>query len=122
MSFSKPVFNLLCDIWDQGHTPAADPPDFVDVPCQKYYYSREFDASLWYLKIRVPALWPGLSITLSPIPGGTPMVVECPKGSGHYYAIQNCAWMHQGFSNEYWALGSVRCNVGVTGTLTETLP
>lgn len=36
MAFPPPVFNLRANVWNVGHTPALNVPDFTAVLCQNY--------------------------------------------------------------------------------------
>lgn len=102
MAFTLPSFNLVCDIWDEGHAPGTDAPDFVSVPCQNYVDTRRPAFVNVAMSIRIPAgAISGLSGTYY---SAAPAYVESPQGSGHFWSCVTMCKVHEGFPNEYWMI------------------
>ncbi len=105
MAFQPPVFNLICDLWNNGNTPLLGAADFPLVPCQLYVLSkpdapRDSSGSIATLQqpvvvIRLPAdNWPD-NIDFAVV----------TDGIGSYtYAVHGSGPVHLGFPNQYFAL------------------
>jgi hypothetical protein len=112
--FRAPNFNLLASLWYVGHTPSVDAPDVTDIPCQLYVNPRFSVLFITRdLMIRVP-----VDLLAVYEPG---QIVEIPAASSHYISINDTAPMHQGFSNEYWALYGFWCDTD-GNALSHALP
>lgn len=110
MAFTVPVFNILCDVWNAGKTPAADPPDTENVPCQFYVNSRgTFDVQPCELEVYTPPLWVRLPIDQIGI-WEAGQIFEVASESGRYYRARFKERMHYGFSNQYLIIVVVQCN------------
>ena len=100
MPFSLPVFNLVADFWTGGHTPAADPPDTVGVPCQLYLTSRPSTDQV----ASTPTLYTLPIIIRMPLGIYTPAkgdITEVAPGSADYYLVRWVQVIHLGFPNAY---------------------
>lgn len=121
MAYSLPQFNLLASLWtcDATIKPANGPADFVDVPCQKYAWSRGMPtepnapaqfgwwiATALMVQLRFPRINPFLGSWVS----WTTVCVEVPQGTGQYYRTAAREVQHEGFPNEYCILTAVACN------------
>jgi len=103
MSFSLPNFNLTCDIWAPGQSPAlGNPATFVGVPCQLYIISRP--GSLPPYELRLDASFPGLTIQAgTALNFGNGFTISSLPG--HWFGCLTRPFVvHSGFSNEYWAV------------------
>lgn len=110
MSYTVPNFNLLADVWDSGHNPAANDPDEENVPCQFYLYSRgTFDVQPCELELYTPPIWLRFPKNQEAIVNAS-QVFEVPAESGRYYRARFKERMHQGFPNEYLIVVVVQCN------------
>lgn len=110
MAYTLPVFNLFADVWSAGHVPSADDPDFENLTCQFYVYSRvSFDIQPCELELYQPPI----QIRI-PVAGLTPWVdgqiFEVPAESGRYYRARFKERLHQGFINEYLVAYVVQCD------------
>lgn len=114
MAFFLPNFNLNVSFWILGHTPSADPPDEVDIPCQIYLNTRGLlditpgGPGDWvppiYLRIPLGVFIPSLGNIAAVQPGLT----DCYK----IRWVQNA---HIGFANEYQIALAEQCtDAGVT--------
>lgn len=109
MAFSLPNFNLLADKWNAGHTPAGDPADYTDLPCQVYVHTKadidqaQGDASSWTPPIyfRMP--------NLSPVFDRDAILTETTVGTG-YYKVRWIQTVHVGFTNQYLVVLVEQCN------------
>jgi hypothetical protein len=109
MPFSLPNFNILVNRWLSGHTPAHDPPDYVNEPAQFYFNPK----SALDVTPGTPADWiPPLILRL-------PLTVPKPqKGEiyqvdvtvGFWYLTRWFERTHYRFSNEYWSVLIERCD------------
>jgi len=107
--FTLPIFNLLTNYWTAGHTPAADPPDIVDVPSQLYVFSRlgvdQVAAS--------PTLYTPPIMIRQPLGAYLAVVgdiAEAVPGSADYYKVRWVQVFHLGFPNQYLGVLVEQCN------------
>jgi len=108
--FTVPVFNILCDVWNAGKTPAADAPDTENVPCQFYVNSRgTFDVQPCEIEVYTPPLWVRLPIDQIGV-WEAGQIFEVASESGRYYRARFKERMHYGFSNQYLIVVVVQCN------------
>jgi hypothetical protein len=104
-----PNFNLLADVWFPGHTPATDPADVTDVPCQLYIHSRfdigqtAGDVTSWTPPIifRMP--------TAAPVIARGTILKETSVGTG-CYKVRWIQLIHVGFPNQYLVVLVEQCN------------
>lgn len=118
MAYTPPEFTLLMDVWSTGPA-SAGPADHTGVPCAKYVFSRTdspatppWSAGFWVewhplILIRTPFA-PPFDVTV-PNLYATAAMVEVPSGSGSFYLVRFAEIMHEGFPNQYVALGTVQC-------------
>lgn len=112
MAFYLPTFNLLSNnVWVSPHTPAADPPDFIDIPCQKFLESRgsgidsEYDHfEYWHphVLVRFPLARDDVWLV--------GWIWEIPAGSLRYYRVSFKEHVHEGFPNEYLVHFCCQCD------------
>jgi len=109
MAYTVPNFNLLADVWNAGHTPADDPPDEENVPCQFYLYSRgTFDVDPCELELYTPPIWLRFqSVDAGIVSLG--QVFEVEPETGRYYRARFKEIMHYGFPNQYLIVVVVQC-------------
>jgi len=104
MSFRIPTFNLLCNIWHGGGIPPAGMPDISDVPCQLAWdrigSTMTGGTSLAAFHCMLIRVAKGTDLRGKISSSGTD-VVECPAGSGRYYAIGWVDDVAKGFANEF---------------------
>lgn len=123
MAYTLPNFNLLCDIYNPGHSPGnGDPPDFVGVPCQVYIPTRANPTLTAVL--RLPNNIAGLTITTGttpPVGSGTGFVIT---GYPNVFFTAGSASRvnHPGFPNEYWSTTLVSTDNHFNNTVTLNLP
>jgi len=110
MAYTVPVFNVPIDVWDAGHVPDDDVPDFENVTVQFYVYSRvSFDVQPCELELYNPPIQIGFPVsTLAIWVSG--QVFEVPAESGRYYRARFKEKLHLGFPNEYLVAYVVQCN------------
>lgn len=117
MAFTKPVFNLIANVW-QCNTPISAAPDWTGLPCQKYIASRLFlDVTPPYYENWWAEWVPPVQIRFArdTFPFTAPWFdwvfsyVECPEDSGQYYKVTWREIQHQGFPNEYGLLICAQC-------------
>jgi len=108
--FTLPVFNLFCDVWNAGKTPASDDPDAENVPCQFYVNSRgTFDVQPCELENYTPPLWVRMRVEdIGVWIAG--QIFEVASETGRYYRARFKERMHYGFSNQYLIVVVVQCN------------
>jgi len=110
MAYTVPQFNILVDVWDAGHVPDDDAPDFENVTGQLYVYSRvSFDVQPCDLELYQPALQLRLPLDVLAI-WVSSQVYEIPAESGRYYRARFKERVHIGFPNEYLVAYVVQCN------------
>jgi len=110
MAYTVPVFNVPVDVWDAGHVPDDDAPDFEGVTCQFYIYSRgSFDVQPCELELYTPPLQIRMPASTSAI-WISGQVFEVPAESGRYYRARFKDRLHLGFPNEYLVVWVVQCN------------
>jgi len=110
MAYTLPVFNVPVDMWDSGHTPAGDDPDFENVTCQFYVYSRvSFDVQPCDLELYNPPIQIRMPLSTIAI-WESSQVYEVPAESGRYYRARFKERLHLGFVNEYLVVYVVQCN------------
>lgn len=108
-----PDFNLLMHGWVHPNNPDnGDPPDFVDIPCQLYYESRQGSSAISYMSSQE---WPTSVVFRMPLGE----IVEWmsawivgwndPLGNDTYYRPFFKQRVHAGFPNEYLAMLCVQC-------------
>lgn len=113
MAFTKPIFNLLCDIWNVPHVPSMDPADSVDVPCQVYVHSRadidqlQTSSDQWVPPIYIRAA------TAAPIFQRGQIILPHDFGAD-YYKVRWIQLVHMGFTNQYLAVLVEQCNADGT--------
>jgi len=113
MAFYLPNFNLSASWWKFGDTPADDFPTETEIPCQVYRLAKQPSVQS-IATLRIPIEYSFLEFPATFGVLSNP-IVECPEGSGTYYRIQGCVWMHRGFPNEYLAMRGDPClDNGVT--------
>lgn len=113
--YTLPEFNLLAKLWLNGRTQAFDPPDYEDVPCQKYIPSRNGGHAgiNWNFSANPPVI---LRFPRD-VPFDTGLqfwsvnFIEVPSGSSQFYSPYFWEVMHEGFVNEYATLWSNQCSV-----------
>lgn len=109
MAYTTPNFNLLCDVWNSGHVPGSDTPDFENVACQLYVNGRTmFDVQPCDLETYQPAIAIRLPPSIIPI-WSAGQIFEVPAESGFYYRARFKERMHLGFPNQYLAVWVVQC-------------
>jgi len=110
MAYTVPVFNVPIDVWDAGHVPDDDVPDFENVTVQFYVYSRvSFDVQPCELELYNPPIQIRFPVsTLAIWVSG--QVFEVPAESGRYYRARFKEKLHLGFPNEYLVAYVVQCN------------
>lgn len=109
MAYTVPQFNVPVDFWSTGHIPDDDPPDFENVSCQFYIYSRvSFDVQPCELELYQPPMQLRVprSAALAWVAG---QVFEVPAESGRYYRARYKDRVHLGFPNEYLVIFVVQC-------------
>lgn len=110
-----PTFNLVCSIWrnEDNHAwpwPLTNPATYVNVPANLSYSRRTatgFDAGPWCLIPKGYVLYDTATVGLGP--GNS--WIECPQGSGRFYAV---SWAHNvavGFPNEHIAAWLVKASL-----------
>lgn len=114
MPYTVPQFNVFTLRWDNGHTPAADPPDSAG-DAQFYVNSRIPGATDQIpptgFRQTLSFRWPAGD--LAAMPQGTiyEMALAMP---GFYWIVTSSYPIHVGFPNEY--LVAVVCPCDNTGT------
>jgi len=109
-TYTKPVFNLLCSKWTFPNKPSVGAADFTGVPAQLYYNSISFGTTQVQVRVDVNA-----------VPSVVPFdMFECPSGSGLFFKVTLCEWMHKDFPNEYWSCVSIQTDSA--GTQGSHLP
>jgi len=110
MAYTLPVFNVTMDVWDAGHVPSVDDPDFEGVALQFYVYSRvSFDVQPCELELYQPPIQLRLPVSSLAI-WSSGQVFECPPESGRYYRARFKERVHLGFVNEYLVVYVAQCN------------
>jgi len=110
MAYTTPVFNVPVDVWDAGNVPSDVPPDFENVTCQFYVYSRvSFDVNPCELELYTPAIQVRMPLSTIAI-WESSQVYEVPAESGRYYRARFKERVHLGFPNEYLVVYVVQCN------------
>jgi hypothetical protein len=100
MAFTLPTFNLMISVWNSPHTPAADPPDQVDIPCQVYAPSRGYlDITPSSFDLWVPPIYLRLPLGVY-VPVKTDIAAVQP-GLTDCYKVRWVQNAHIGFPNEY---------------------
>jgi hypothetical protein len=99
MPFTLPLFNQLADVWLAGVDPTANPPTWINVPCQLYQTSRFLDnGNASYVmrmpKQAVPIILPLYNFKLTTYPNFVAVFFEA-------YQMR---MIHRGFPNEYWGV------------------
>jgi hypothetical protein len=100
--YTLPNFNLLADIYDPAFPPPIGPSLFNNVPAQLYVNPRDVVSGFSYVCMRVPV--GSVTLDFGAIAGPVSWYVECPVGSGKYFAVQWLGKAHEGFPNEYWLI------------------
>jgi len=109
MAYTLPVFNVPIDVWDAGHTPAVDDPDFENVNVQFYVYSRvSFDVMPCDLELYQPPIQIRMPASTSAI-WVSGQIFEAPAESGRYYKARFKERVHMGFPNEYLVVYVAQC-------------
>jgi len=109
MAYTTPVFNVPVDVWDAGNLPSDVPPDFENVTCQFYVYSRvSFDVNPCDLELYCPAIQIRMPLSTLTI-WESSQVYEVPAESGRYYRARFKERVHLGFVNEYLVVYVVQC-------------
>jgi len=113
MAFFLPNFNVLISVWNFPHTPSADPPDHVDIPCQVYFNTRGMlditpgSFGTWdppiFLRIPLGAFIP----VRTDIAAVQPALNDC-------YLVRWVQNAHIGFDNEYQAALVEQCKTDGT--------
>lgn len=109
MPYTPPNFNLLADAWTAGHTPAADPPDILSIPCQTYVASRLSTDQV----AGTPTLYTPVIIIRQPTGVYSPLVgdiYEVTPGSGDFYKVRWSQVYHLGFTNQYLGVLVEQCD------------
>jgi len=110
MAYTTPVFNVPVDVWDAGHFPASDAPDFENVTTQFYVYSRvSFDVQPCELELYQPPIQIRMPVATAAI-WVSGQVFEAPAESGRYYRARFKERVHLGFVNEYLVVYVVQCD------------
>lgn len=110
MAYTVPNFNVLVDVWDAGAVPADDDPDYENVTCQFYVYSRvSFDVQPCELELYTPAIQVRMPVSTAAI-WASGQIFECPAESARYYRARFKERVHLGFPNEYLVVYVVQCN------------
>jgi len=123
MIYTLPNFNLLCDVYDPGHSPGnGDPPDFVGVPCQIYIPTRANPGAT--LTLRMPRDFPGLQIITGTTPplGSASGFVIAGYPNVFFTAASGARVVHPGFTNEYWATSLISTDNFFNNTVPLDLP
>jgi len=123
MPYTLPNFNLLCDVYDPGHSPGnGDPPDYAGVPCQVYIPTRANPGAT--LTLRLPRDFPALSlITGTTPPLGTGSGIVIAGFPNVFFACSSaCRVVHAGFPNEYWSTSLVSTDDLFFNTVPLNLP
>lgn len=105
MPFFPPNFNLTCNIWNDPNAPPST-PSLGNVPCQLYFPKQDMidltpgTTALWRAPIfvRLPKL---TDVRMDPAGTAAVSQLECPAGSGRFYAVTQVDDAHKGFANEY---------------------
>ena len=110
--FVVPNFNLVCDVWTwpaQSLFPAlpVGPPRLAGVPCALVYGQRTNVASTGGTGIvgvplqQMSLLLPVGTDIRGPQDSVGPDAVECPPGSGRFYAVTFVDDIGKGYGNEH---------------------
>ena len=123
MPYTLPNFNLLCDIYDPGHSPGnGDPPDFMAIPCQVYIPTRANPGAV--LTLRLPSDIPALQLitgTTPPLGTGSGIVID--GFSNVFFAASSaCRVVHAGFPNEDWSTSLISTDNFFFNTVPLDLP
>jgi len=97
-----PTFNLTCNIWFSqfGPPPIGLPPNVVSL-CQLTLGDRGYGVAFGSFNVAyvlVPKLTDVHWLRGGILPADA---IECPAGSGRYYAVQGVDDVGKGFANEY---------------------
>jgi len=109
MAYTLPQFNVNVDVWNAGHVPSEDDPDYENVTSQFYIYSRiAFDVQPCELELYQPSIQ--IRMPLAAVVAWTNgQVFEAPAESGRYYRARFKERVHLGFANEYLVIQVVQC-------------
>ena len=100
MAVSLPNFNLTFDLWVDPATPATDPPDFTNQPCQLYVRSKaDIDTTPGNLDLWWPPIY--LRVPLGVVLPQKGDVVQVHHLALDYYKVAWTQNIHMGFPNEY---------------------
>lgn len=120
MAYRPPDYNLLANLWTCSGTsvPGDGPPDWTNVPVQKYIASRSAWpvsppwANGFFLQYHPPVQlrFPRVPPFDETWPMWPVSAIECPAGSGQYYRAFWYDIQHEGFPNEYALVVAVQCN------------
>lgn len=120
MAFSVPAFNLLCDLWTGPWLTKVLRLSGVQCNLQMSprrevgpaYYE---DADAARLNGPLYLLLPSRTDVRSPTFTGVADVVECPSGTGRWYAVTFVDDVGRGFSNEFRLAQMVQITQFVNG-------
>lgn len=104
MAFSTPTFNLMCNVWRNGNL-TTNPPD-VTSSCNLAMGRRgklygDGGTGLLSRETAMYLLLPALTDVRSMQENNAADTVECPAGTGRFYAVVSVDDSGKGFSNEH---------------------
>lgn len=111
MSFPIPVFPLAMNVWNSGHRPSVDPPDFVGVPGQIYLSPHEFWAyetntvptGILHDMMALIKFQEGIRVY-----SGFEIVQPDPTEAAYWIGVYS-AHFYLGFPQAFWGMWSTRC-------------
>jgi hypothetical protein len=112
MPFTQPQYVNQLDVWKSPRTPSSGAPDFTNVHCQVYSYSKSVN---WWLDHTTGKYSPVIILrlpTTTPVeilPGDVMGKFAGPGGIDEFYLLLFRQPIHTGFPNAYFYCPSVRC-------------